>query len=410
MSFEASDITVVGGGSAGLLAALSAKENGSDVLVLESKDTIGHHEHCAGLLSIEGLKKLNLTSLPSDIIQNNKIIGTRLYSPSGALVTVSKNTETAYVVDRVMFNQHLGFLAEERGVNIQTSSKAIGLIRDEKSIQIKLGKKSSHKRISSKIAILAEGRFPNLNKEVGLPFPSRDKTIHASMYYMSNIKDIDSKYVELYQAKEFAPGFFSWIIPINEDTAKVGIGSNFSPSGKYLDKFIKTHPVAKEKLSKAKVEKRTSGAIPLGSSIRKTHADNVLVVGDAAGQTKPTTGGGVILGGIAARIAGRIASRAIEENNTSANFLSQYTKLWKKEMSKNLFVMKHVRYYLNSLKERDIERLFHLIDTPKMNALFTSVGDVDNQKDLVFKVLLNNKFWPFILRTGFLYLIKKGLR
>ena len=407
MSLEASDIAVVGGGSAGLLAALSAKENGADVLVLESKETIGHHEHCAGLLSIDGLKKLQLQSLPSNVIQNKKIIGAHLYSPSGALVTVTKNSETACVVDRVKFNQHLSLLAEEKGVNIQTSSKAVGLTKNANSIILQLGKKSSLNKISSRIVILAEGRFPRLNKQIGLPFPSRDRIIYASMFKMTNIKDIDSRYVELYQAKEYAPGFFSWIIPINEDTAKVGLGSSFSPSGKYLEKFIKKHPVAKDKLSNAKIEKRTSGAIPLSSSIRRTHTDNALVVGDAAGQTKPTTGGGVILGGIAARIAGKIASKSIKENNTSAKFLSQYTKLWKKEMNKNLFVMKHVRYYLNSLKERDIERIFHLIDTPKMNALFTNEGDVDNQKELVYQILFNYRFWPFIFRTGFTYLIKK---
>lgn len=404
---KVTDIAVVGGGPAGLFAAKSAAEHGSNVILFESKEKIGFHEHCAGLLSTEGLEKLDLSNLPPDVIQNNNIVGARIYSPSGNLITVSKNSTTAYVVDRVRFNQYISSLAIEEGVKIETSTNIQSIKRDSKGLELQTGKKTSSQRIHAKIAILAEGRFPKLNTQVNLPAPPRKKIIFASSYVMSNVKDIDSRFVELYQAQQLAPGFFAWIIPIDYENAKVGIGSQYSPSGKYLEKFILQHPIAKEKLKRAKIEKKTSGAIPLGSFTKRTYTDNVLVVGDAASQTKPTTGGGVILGGIASRFAGRVAADSIISNDQSAKFLSKYEKQWKKEMKTNLFVMKHVRQYLNTLTDKETEKLFFLINKPKINNIISLIGDVDDQKKVVFRLLLKYNLWPFFIKTGTKYLFKR---
>ncbi|MCG3219998.1 MAG: NAD(P)/FAD-dependent oxidoreductase [Candidatus Heimdallarchaeota archaeon] len=407
MEPEVTDIAVVGGGPAGLFAAKSAAERGSDVLLFESKDKIGFHEHCAGLLSVDGLESLELTNLPSDVIQNSNIIGARIYSPSGNLVTVSKGSTTAYVVDRVRFNQYLSSLAIEKGVEIKTSTSILNIKRNGNGVELQTGKKTSSVKTQAKIAIFAEGRFPKLNTQVKLPVPPREKVIFASMYVMSNINDIDPKFVELYQTQKFAPNFFAWIIPIDEESAKIGIGSQYSPSGKYLEKFVLKHPIAKEKLKQAKIEKKTSGAIPLSSYIKRTYTDNVLVVGDAAGQIKPTTGGGVILGGVASRFAGEVAADSITANDQSAKYLSRYEKLWKKEMKTNLFVMKHVRQYLNTLTDKETERLFLLINKPKIKDIVSQIGDVDNQKKVVFRLLLKYNLWPFFIRTGTKYLLKK---
>ena len=407
MEPEVTDIAVVGGGPAGLFAAKSAAERGSNVLLFESKDKIGFHEHCAGLLSVDGLESLELTNLPSDVIQNSNIIGARIYSPSGNLVTVSKGSTTAYVVDRVRFNQYLSSLAIEKGVEIKTSTSILNIKRNGNGVELQTGKKTSSVKTQAKIAIFAEGRFPKLNTQVKLPVPPREKVIFASMYVMSNINDIDPKFVELYQTQKFAPNFFAWIIPIDEESAKIGIGSQYSPSGKYLEKFVLKHPIAKEKLKQAKIEKKTSGAIPLSSYIKRTYTDNVLVVGDAAGQIKPTTGGGVILGGVASRFAGEVAADSITANDQSAKYLSRYEKLWKKEMKTNLFVMKHVRQYLNTLTDKETERLFLLINKPKIKDIVSQIGDVDNQKKVVFRLLLKYNLWPFFIRTGTKYLLKK---
>ena len=76
-------------------------------------------------------------------------------------------------------------------------------------------------------------------------------------------------------------------------------------------------------------------------------------------------------------------------------------------MRRNLAIMKHVRFYLNSLSTKEVETLFKLVDKPKIKDLISKFGDVDNQKAIVYKLALKLQFWPFLLKTGLRYLIKR---
>jgi len=402
---EEVEIAVVGGGPAGLLSAISAAKRGSNVTLFDSKKEIGFYEHCAGLLSVDGLRSLGLGNLPPAIVQNKKIVGSFLISPSGKIIKLSKKGVTAVVVNRSLFNKHLETLATKENVKIYNSTRIVQIKRWNNYLLLKKGKNSEFGEVKAKIAILAEGRFPKLNQQIGLPSPKKSNVIFTTMYLMDNVKDIDSEFVELYQTPDYAPGFFAWIIPINDSVAKVGLGSQYTPTQKLLTKFIKTQPVAKEKLQNARILKRMSGAIPLTSFIKRTYTDNVMVVGDAAGQTKPTTGGGVILGGKAAQIAGHIASMAVHENNLNKRFLSRYEKLWKKEMKNNLIVMKLVRSYLNSLRKKEIERLFQIMSNERIINKVSKLGDIDNQKTIALKMLLEPTIIPFIIKTGLKWII-----
>jgi len=402
------DLIVVGGGPAGLLSAISASKKGVGVTLLESKNVIGHHEHCAGLLSIDGLKSLNLLNLPSNVIQNKAIRGSKIYSPKGELIVVQKNEPTAWVVDRTGFDSHLSSQAVELGVKIRTSSRVINVKRTNNHLKLILGKRSTTQKIKSKMVILAEGRFPALNEKFNLPSPARNDIVYASQFIMSGVKDIEREFVEIYQSNSLVPGFFGWIIPIDEKRAKVGLGVTNPPAGKMLENLINKHPIIKQKLSSAKIEKRMSGAIPIGSYIKRTYADNVLVVGDAAGQTKPTTGGGVIFGGLAAKIAGDVSSQAIKNEDFSSKFLSEYEKRWRKEFRKNLNVMKLVRNYLNSLEDEHVEKLFNLLNKPKIKEKISRFGDVDNQAKVVFRLIFDFRLWPFLLGTSMRFLFKKS--
>ncbi len=402
------DLVVVGGGPAGLLSAISASKKGVGVTLLESKKVIGRHEHCAGLLSIDGLKSLNLLNLPPTVIQNKDIRGSKIYSPKGELIVVEKNKPTAWVVDRAGFDSHLSSQAIELGVKIRTSSRVLNIKRTNNHLKYILGKRNTTQKIKSKMVILAEGRFPALNEKFNLPSPSRNNIVYASQFIMSGVKDIEREFVEIYQSNNLVPGFFGWIIPIDEKRAKVGLGVTNPPAGKSLENLINSHPIIKQKLSSATIEKRMSGVIPIGSYIKRTYADNVLVVGDAAGQTKPTTGGGVIFGGIAAKIAGNISSQAIKNADFSSKFLSEYEKRWRKEFRRNLDVMKLVRNYLNSLKDEHVEKLFNLLNKPKIKKKISRFGDVDNQAKIVFRMIFNLRLWPFLLGTGMRFLFKKN--
>ncbi|MHA1866999.1 MAG: NAD(P)/FAD-dependent oxidoreductase [Candidatus Heimdallarchaeaceae archaeon] len=398
------EIVVVGGGPAGLLSAIEARKYDVDVLVLESKNEIGKTEHCAGLLSIDGLKKIGLEKLPLDIIQNKEIIGAKIFSARGSELIVEKKSHHALVVNRSKFNKYLASIAHDLGIEINTNSRVKKIQKNSENVELILGKHSKRKKIMAKISILAEGRFPKLNSQVGLPYPN--DIIFASQFIINGVKDLDKRYVELYQISEYAPGFFGWIIPINDEVAKVGIGSRYQPAKQYLRNFIFSD-LLKKRFHSFKILKEMSGAIPLGSFIRRSYTDNILVVGDAAGQTKPTTGGGVILGGIAARIAGEIAAKAVIEENYTKSFLKQYEKRWKKEFARNLLIMKLVRRYLDSLNDKEIDDLLKTLNKQKYQKIFTSKGDVDNQQAIVWKLLTKLELWPFLIKTGLKFTFKK---
>ncbi|UJG42951.1 MAG: NAD(P)/FAD-dependent oxidoreductase [Candidatus Heimdallarchaeum endolithica] len=398
------EIVVVGGGPAGLLSAIEARKYDVDVLVLESKNEIGKTEHCAGLLSINGLKKIGLEKLPLDIIQNKEIIGAKIFSARGSELIVEKKSHHALVVNRSKFNKYLASIAHDLGIEINTNSRVKKIQRNSENVELILGKHSKRNKIMTKISILAEGRFPKLNSQVGLPYPN--DIIFASQFIINGVKDLDKRYVELYQISEYAPGFFGWIIPINDEIAKVGIGSRYRPAKRYLRNFIFSD-LLKKRFHSFKILKEMSGAIPLGSFIRRSYTDNILVVGDAAGQTKPTTGGGVILGGIAARIAGEIAAKAVIEGNYTKSFLKQYEKRWKKEFARNLLIMKLVRHYLDSLDDKEIDDLVKMLNKQKYQKIFTSKGDVDNQQAIVWKLLTKLELWPFLIKTGLKFTFKK---
>ncbi len=394
------DVVVVGGGPAGLLAGINAKRHGLSVTVFESKPEIGFIEHCAGLLSISGLDTIGISmnDLPSSVLQNSNIVGAKLFSPSGKEIVVSKKSAHACVVNRSMFDKYLAEIAIKEGVNIKTNTKIQNLKRESNNLVFFSSK--NKEKIAAKVGILAEGRFPRLNKQIGLPSPDRKQIVFSSQYIVGNVQNIDPNYVELYQSNSLAPGFFSWIIPINSTTVKVGLGSQLTPAGEKLDHFITHHSVAKEKFANAKIIKRMSGAIPLSGAIKQTYTNNVVVLGDAAGQTKPTTGGGVIFGGIAAKIAAKVAHESIQNNCFTKKQFSQYQNRWKKEIGKNLKIMKLVRKYLNCLSDKDEEKLFEIINKEKFKTLISETGDVDNQYKIAVKMLFQPSLWPFFIKTG----------
>ncbi len=398
------EVSVVGGGPAGLLTALNIGLEGHQVHLFESKETIGKTEHCAGLLSLDGLDKIGLDALPSGIIQNDNILGGKLYSPTGRELIVKKSQSHAIVVNRARFDQYLANLAQQNNVIIHTSSRVVNINRKKNNLELILGRKKEYSKFSSNLAILAEGRFPRLNSKVGLPVPRKSDIVFTTQFLVSNINNLDPQFVELFQTNQYAPGFFAWIIPISKTTAKIGLGSVNRPTKNYLEQFMYNHPSVKDRLYNAKILQKMSGAIPLGGPIKRTYTDNVLIVGDAASQTKPTTGGGVVFGGIAALHAANITIQAIKEQDYSSKILSNYEKAWKKNLKKELFYMRCVRKYLNCISDKDTDRLFELLNDSKIKDLFTNYGHVDNQRKIVQKCLLEPRLWPFILKTGLKFL------
>ncbi|MHA2403510.1 MAG: geranylgeranyl reductase family protein [Candidatus Kariarchaeaceae archaeon] len=394
------DVIVIGGSANGAQAAHAAAISGASVAIIEEHPTIGLPEHCSGLFSYSGLEKLDCFP-PKDIIFNKNIHGSRIIAPNGKMITVRKKKKHAIVCDRGAFDRFLISRAIDAGVLLYQPYRALQANRQNDLVTVNLRSTDGDQQsLTAPMIISAEGVRVSIAKQLGLPGPERSSVINAAQFYMSDLEGIRRDLVEVYQSHRYAPDFFAWIIPMSNGTAKVGLGTSKKAAAKELQRMIDNHPVMSARCKSANIFHRTAGRIPIAGPVKKTYSDNVIMTGDAAGQTKPTTGGGVILGGIAAQLAGKIAARAVIHKTTRATDLKIYERLWKHEMNLNLRLMHLVRNYMNVLTDQEVDTFFNQIDQKGIAVDIETHGHVDNQGKLVLKFMKMWKLYPFYLRTS----------
>lgn len=396
---EKYDIIIVGGSANGAQAALSAAEEGRTVAVIEEHHTIGMPEHCSGLFSYWGLEAID--SMPPDnIIFNKEIYGSRIVAPNGKVLTVKKPEPHAIVADRAAFDRFVMNKAIQKGVDLFQPFRAVDAKREGGLVTVSIQSKDERMNLRAPMVISAEGIRAGIANKLGLEGPPRSEFVNAAQFYMQDLNDLDRTLVEVYQSREYAEDFFAWVIPMDDNSAKVGLGTKKRSASLELEKMIKNHPVLKERCAGAEIRRRTAGRIPTTGPLKKTYADNLLLTGDVAGQIKPTTGGGVILGGIAARIAGKVASDAVVTKNTSARQLKTYQKLWRKEMLMNLKKMRLVRKYMNQLSDAEVNTFFTMLEEKGVLSDIAKYGHVDDQATLIKKFMKTWRLYPFYLKTS----------
>ena len=377
------DMIVVGGGPSGLITARRVAAAGHRVLVLEEHETIGEPDHCAGLLSVSGLDSLGLRP-PEDVVQNH-VVGARIFSPSGHHIYVERGQREALVVDRRQFDRWLANRALDAGANIMTGCKV-------KHVQWNNGRISGvetsgdeSRDFSSLTVTNAEGSRCQISKQAGLPVVPRSSKYPAFQVEVSGA-DVADDIVEMYYGRTTAPGFFAWIIPLGEGRARVGLAAR-NLAKKRLLAAIRHHPVMKEKLRSASIQRNLGGIVLVGMPIKRTVKDNLLVVGDAAGMVKPTTGGGVIMGGMAANVASRVVIDVLSNQNQSSINLEKYEKSWRSLLMRELQTMYMTQKLLSSFSDKGLDSLvrdagqYGLIETIRQE------GDMDMQRRVILRLI-----------------------
>ncbi|MHA1125982.1 MAG: geranylgeranyl reductase family protein [Candidatus Heimdallarchaeota archaeon] len=393
-------LIVVGAGPAGSLAAEQAAKNGCKVLVLEQRATIGSPDHCAGLISVSGLNKLGITKLPDEVIQNKNVVGAKFFSPSGKNFTIKRKSSQAYVIDRELFDQHLAEKARKAGAEIFTNMK-VKKITTKPSLSFACKERATKKnhQVNATLGILAEGRSGLLAQSVGFRAVKRKHRYSGYQLLVENVKDLDVNFVEIYASNEFAPGFFTWIIPINETTAKVGLASSEQQVVSRMKNFMNKHPPVKDRFVNAKVTKSYAGQVIVGGLVRKTVKDNLITVGDTAGQTKATTGGGVIIGGIAGSLAGKYAAKIVDDQGNMKPLLKQYDKDWRSLLEKQLRSMKRFRKLVDLLKDKAFDMAFDTVIENDLVSLIEQKADIDSQAEVLRAILKHPAVWKLFFKA-----------
>lgn len=364
------DVAVVGAGPAGLIAAREAAKRGVNVAVFEEHEEVGVPCHCAGLLSIRGLMELEVP-LSAGFVQN-RLKGAHFFSPSGLSFTVGRREAVACVADRSALDKFLARQATHAGANIRLQSKVQRIKRQDEHVTIS-GPWGS---MSAGMAVDAEGLRSRFVRQMGLT-PLKPECVLPALQFELVDVDVDSAYAEIYVGKKVAPDFFAWVIPLNDYSVRVGLACKEVNPLKTLKSFVRSRFGNSSRVSVR------PGRIVICGPIPRTFDDNFVVVGDAAGQVKPTTGGGVILGGICASIAGEVAAEAVKRGVLNSSFLREYQRLWKGRLGKEFRITRLARRIINRLSDKTLDKIFKIVVKENLQTEFSVKGDMDFQASLL---------------------------
>lgn len=154
-------------------------------------------------------------------------------------------------------------------------------------------------------------------------------------------------------------------------------------------------------LENAEIIKHIGGVIPLGI-LKRTHDSNVMLVGDAAAQVKPTSGGGIYTGLLCANHCSNAALDALKKNNFTSKFLKNYHKLWFSDIGRELNLGMKFRRIFKSLSDKQFDKYIEKFNDPKITEIISKYGDIDYPSKLV-KPLLKNipsllKLIPYVIK------------
>ena len=313
------EVIVVGGGPVGSYAALNLAKLGVKTTVFEEHPAIGFPSHCAGHISIKSLKSIGLYPLPDGIVENT-FCAANFYSPFGTKFSIKLSCPVTTALNRARFDQYLAKKAQDAGARYVLGSRVQSLLTKSglvTGVNVE-GNDGVERQVNSKIILDAEGVSSRLLRQAGLAAFKRSGLVYAVEAEVESVQDVELNAVEVYFGKSYAPGFYGWLIPRPDGSAKVGLATNKGNPQEYLKRLMTKHPVAAKQLGKAKITQVGYHAITLGGPINRSYADGFLAVGDCASQVKPTTGGGVIFGLTCAKVAAEVASQALKQDDVSS--------------------------------------------------------------------------------------------
>jgi digeranylgeranylglycerophospholipid reductase len=369
------DVIVGGGSVSGLLAAREISSNGFKVLVLEEDHEIGTPEHCGGVVSQKGLEKLGI--IPRIKTIENSITKAIIKSKTNSFQVNSEN-QHVIVIDRRSFDKELAFQAQASGAEINTKSSITSVNFVDNLFSIKL---SSGKILKSKFFVEARGVSHVIKKGLREIIPSGQFEVYAHW--------IQKDTIEVEFDTELYPGFFAWIIPTGDGRGKIGVaGKNINPSFT-LDKFL-------EKKGKPySIIRKIYAPLWIRGYIKPFNLERNVIVGDAAGQTKPTTAGGIYSGGMGGIFAGRSISKSLNNNN-DCSYLKDYQNNWLNTFGKEFDRLLLLRKILERLDNKSLDKIFSNIP-----AIF--IEKISLSSDFDFHAVALKSFLNTKTSVNFLY-------
>ena len=353
------DVVVAGGSVAGLLSAREISSKGFSVLVIEEDYEIGTPEHCGGLVSIAGLEELGI--IPFKKTFEHMIESAKIIAPNGKNFTINSKKQKVIEISRRELDKQIAFQAQKNGAEIK--------VRTSFQEVTNTGIRTNEENIDCKIFVDARGVSSLIHK---------DRTgILSSAQYEIYADWIKKGKVEVIFDQERYPGFFAWVIPSNEGKGKVGV------AGKGINVSDTLNKILKEKGNFSTIRK-IFAPIWIKGPIEKFIDGKTVIVGDAAGQAKPTTAGGIYTSGMGGVYAGQAISKFLQTNEISD--LQEYQKKWTDRFGKEFEKQLVARKVLERIDNQTINKLFESI-TPEITKEISEKEDFDFHTSSIIKLL-----------------------
>ncbi|MDD5701637.1 MAG: NAD(P)/FAD-dependent oxidoreductase [Dehalococcoidales bacterium] len=342
------DVAVIGGGPVGSRLAFKLSSLGRRVAVLEKNASIGGKRACTGIISRECAARF---AVPSHVIFR-QLNSAKIFSPSGEYIRLYRPDTQACIVDRIHFDTVMAETAQSSGALYQLKSKAENIRFHQDRAVIEIDHEGQPRSLEAKIVVLATGFNAALVKRLGLGQPGY---LVAGAQIEVGMEGTDE--VEVYLDQKLAPDFFAWLAPTANGRALAGLMTRQSP-GFRLREWLARLKSAGKVISEA--GPIYYGGIPL-KPLPRTSGERLIVVGDAAGQVKPTTGGGLYFGMLCADIAADVIQEALENRDCSAKMLSKYETEWREKLGHELKIEYTARRMYKKLSNPQIDRLVSAI-------------------------------------------------
>ena len=328
------DIVIVGAGPAGSSAAHEAARNGSSVALLEKESVVAETVRTSGVTWVKDAQSFGI---PEDCY--NPIKNYSFCSPSNT-VTISDDVAKAAVLDVRKTYRHLAKQAQESGAKLFVDTNVTDVITDEQKRPIGVIAKSADKEIkfNAKVVIDCSGFQSVVGKMLGLV--TQWERFGAGAEYEVRAENVDDKTWWLMVGQKYSPAGYAWIFPVGGDIVRIGVGigkpeSNVDPTERLNELMENKEGPIKDLGAITKIEFHY-GLIPNDGLSRKTVYDNLILVGDSAGQANPLVLEGIRYAIRFGRVAGKVASDSIKNDDTSENALKPYETDWKKAIESKI--------------------------------------------------------------------------
>ncbi len=368
------DVLVVGSGPAGSTTARYAALGGLRVLLVDKKQELGAPIQCSGAVSAHALEDAEVS--PDNEFVATALYGFAVYDAEGHATNLDYRhlkpdeygpNPLGYVVDRRRFDRYLMTLAERAGVDVWLKTEALNYApQPDGTAEVYLKRFGQTVTVRTRILVGADGLQSQVGKWAGLRTHIRLSELASCLQYVVDGVETDGL-LELVTGREWAPGGYAWLFPKGHGYAEVGLGIIRTLTDKdarwYLDHFMH-HSFMAERLKNARILEVQGGGVPLAAPLKQMHAQNIILVGDAARHVNPITGGGIhtaLRGGV---IAGRFLCNFLPTGQPAdADHLTAYDARWLDEMGHTMWKLYDVKRSIFSRKRTWAERDRALYET-----------------------------------------------